>query len=125
MAHYQSFNLKLSNSQPDELKSARKNETGVTLRLSSLSNTQLSKIIQPGRFLGRLLGPLLETGLPLMKNALKPMAKDVMIPLALTEKAPAADKFEKWRAIRASVGGVDGVLAWVCACVGSVDGVLA
>ena len=32
-----------------------------------LSKTQLSKMIQSGRFLGRLLGPLLKTGLPLKK----------------------------------------------------------
>ena len=30
-----------------------------------LSKTQLSKMIQSGGFLGRLLGPLLKTGLPL------------------------------------------------------------
>ena len=29
-----------------------------------LSKTELSKIIQPGGFLGRLLGALLKTGLP-------------------------------------------------------------
>ena len=33
-----------------------------------LSKTQLSKMIQSGGFLGRLLGPLLRTGLPLMKR---------------------------------------------------------
>ena len=32
-----------------------------------LSKTQLSKMIQSGGFLGRLLGPLLKTGLPLIK----------------------------------------------------------
>ena len=31
-----------------------------------LSKTQLSKMIQSGRFLGRLLGSLLKTGLPLI-----------------------------------------------------------
>ena len=31
------------------------------------SKTQLSKMIQPGGFLGKLLGPLLKTGLPLIK----------------------------------------------------------
>ena len=30
--------------------------------------------------LGRLLGPLLKTGLPLMKHVLKPLAKSVLIP---------------------------------------------
>ena len=41
----------------------------------TLSNTQLHIIEQPGRFLDRLLGPLLKTDLPLMKNALKPLVK--------------------------------------------------
>ena len=30
-------------------------------------------MIQSGGFLGRLLGPLLKTGLPLIKNAIKPL----------------------------------------------------
>ena len=37
-----------------------------------LSKIPLSKLIQSGGFLGRLLEPFLETGLPLMKNVLKP-----------------------------------------------------
>ena len=37
-----------------------------------LSKTQLHKIGQSRGFLGRLLGPLLKTGLPLMKNLVKP-----------------------------------------------------
>ena len=40
-----------------------------------LSKTQLSNMIQSGRFLGKLLGPLLKTGLPLIKNVIKPLAK--------------------------------------------------
>ena len=39
------------------------------------SKAQLSKMIQSGGFLGRLLGPLLRTGLPLMKSVIKPLAK--------------------------------------------------
>ena len=35
------------------------------------SKTQLSKMIQLGGFLGRLLGPLLKTGLPLIKKCIK------------------------------------------------------
>ena len=46
---------------------------------------------QTGQFLGRLLGPLLKTDLPLMKNALKSLAKSVLIPLGLTTSASAAD----------------------------------
>ena len=48
-------------------------------------------MIQPGELLGRLLGPLLRTGLPLMKNVIKPLAKSVLIPLGLTAAASAAD----------------------------------
>ena len=43
------------------------------------------------KFLGRLLGPLLKTGLPLMKSVIKPLAKSVLIPLGLTAAASAAD----------------------------------
>ena len=48
-------------------------------------------MIQSGGFLGRLLGPLLKTGLPLMKSVIKPLAKSVLIPLGLTAAAAAAD----------------------------------
>ena len=37
-----------------------------------LSKTQISKMIQSGGFLGRLLGLVLKTGLPLIKNVIKP-----------------------------------------------------
>ena len=111
MMQYNSFDVKLSNSQLNKLKSAIKNKTEVVLRLSSnligddetnflhklsltnrqvadlhkafaeksstdikLSKTQISKMIQSGGFLGTLLGPLLKTGLQLMKNVIKPLA---------------------------------------------------
>ena len=48
-------------------------------------------MIQSGGFLGRLLGPLLKTGLPLIKLVIKPLAKSVLIPLGLTAGASAAD----------------------------------
>ena len=48
-------------------------------------------MIQPGGFFGRLLGPLLKTGLPLIKNVIKSLAKNVLIPLGLTAAASAAD----------------------------------
>ena len=38
-----------------------------------LSKAQISKIIQPGGFLGKLLGPLLKTGLSLLKSVIKPL----------------------------------------------------
>ena len=56
-----------------------------------LSKTQLSKIVQLGRFLGRILGSLLRTGLPLMKSVIQPLAKSVLIPLGLTAAASVAD----------------------------------
>ena len=46
-----------------------------------LSKTQISKMIQSGGFIGRLFGPLLKAGLPLMNNVIKPLAKSVLIPL--------------------------------------------
>ena len=55
-----------------------------------LSKSQLSKMIQSGGFLGRLVGPLLKTGLPLVKNVIKPLAKSVLIPLGLTAAASVA-----------------------------------
>ena len=48
-------------------------------------------MIQSGVFLGRLLGPLLKTGLPLMKNVIKPLAKSILAPLGLTAAAAAAN----------------------------------
>ena len=47
----------------------------------------MHKIGQSGGFLGRLLEPLLKTGLPLIGNVLKPLAKSVLIPLGLTAAA--------------------------------------
>ena len=47
-------------------------------------------MIQSGGFLGKLLGPLLKTGLPLMKSVITPLAKSVLIPLGLTAAAAAA-----------------------------------
>ena len=128
MTIHNSLNVKLSNSQPNKLKSAIEDETEVVLRLSSnilgdnetnfpnkllltvrqvpnlrkafanhssadikLSKTQLSKMIQSGGFLGRLLGPLLKTWLPLIKNIIKPLAKTVLIPLGVTAAGSAAD----------------------------------
>ena len=38
-----------------------------------LSKAQISKIIQSGGFLGKILGPLLKTGLSLLKSVIKPL----------------------------------------------------
>ena len=48
-------------------------------------------MIQSGGFLGRPLGLLLKTGLPLMKNVLQPLAKRFLIPLGITAAVSAAD----------------------------------
>ena len=39
----------------------------------NLSKAQISKIIQSDGFLGKLIGPLLKTGLPLLKSVIKPL----------------------------------------------------
>ena len=51
----------------------------------------MDKIEQSGEFLGRFVGPLLNTGLSLMKNVLEPLAISVLIPLELTSAASAID----------------------------------
>ena len=48
-------------------------------------------MIQSGAFLRRLLGLLLKTGLSLIKNVIKPLAKSLLIPLGLTAAASATD----------------------------------
>ena len=51
----------------------------------------MHNIRQSRGFLGILLQPLLKTGLPLIGNVLKPLAKSVLIPLGLL----AAARFHK------------------------------
>ena len=80
--------LLLTNRQVANLRKAFANHSSADIKLSK---TQLSKMIQSGGFLGRLLGPLLKTRLPLMKNVIKPLAKRVLIRLGLTVAASAAD----------------------------------
>ena len=80
--------LLLTNIQVTNLRKAFANYLSADIKLSK---TQLSKMIQSGGFLGKLLGPLLRTGLPLMKNVIKPLGKSVLIPLGLTAAASAAD----------------------------------
>ena len=80
--------LLLTNRQVANTRKAFANHSSTDIKLSK---TQLSKMIQSGGFLGKLLGPLLKTGLPLMKSVIKPLAKSVLIPLGLTAAASAAD----------------------------------
>ena len=125
MVEYSKVNVRLSDTQLKKLKTAVKDKTATTLRISlkmvngndlphelllttrqksklknafnnnmsndlKLSRAQISKIIQSEGFLRRLLGQLLKTGLPLIKNVIK-TAKNVLIPLGLTATAWAAD----------------------------------
>ena len=80
--------LLLTNRQVANILKAFANHSSTDIKLSK---TQFSKMIQSGGFLGKLLGPLLKTGLPLMKSVIKPLAKGVLIPLGLTAAASAAD----------------------------------
>ena len=64
--------LLLTNRQVSNLRKAFSNHLSADIKLSK---TQLYKMIQSGGFLGRLLGPLLKTGLPLISNVIKPFAK--------------------------------------------------
>ena len=80
--------LLLTNRQVSNLRKAFSNHLSADIKLSK---TQLSKMIQSGGFLGRLLGPLLKTGLPLISNVIKPLAKSVLIALGLNAAASVAD----------------------------------
>ena len=80
--------LLLTNRQVENIRKTFANHSSTDIKLSK---TQLSKMIQSGGFLGKLLGPLLKTGLPLMKSVIKLLAKSVLIPLGLTAAASAAD----------------------------------
>ena len=80
--------LLLTDRQVSNIREAFSNNSSADIKLSK---TQLSKMIQSGGFLGRLLGPLLKTGLPLLSNVTKPLAKSVLIPLGLTAAASGAD----------------------------------
>ena len=51
----------------------------------------MHKIGQSGGFLGKLSEPLLKTGLPLIGNALKLLAKSLLIPLGLSPAASATN----------------------------------
>ena len=57
--------LLLTNRQVANVCEAFANHSSADIKFSK---TQLSKMIQSGGFLGKLLGPLLKTGLPLIKT---------------------------------------------------------
>ena len=76
--------LLLTNRQVANLCKAFADKSSADIKLSK---TQISKMIQSGGF----LGPLLKTGLLLIRNVIKPLAKSVLIPLGITAAASAAD----------------------------------
>ena len=82
--------LLLTSRQVANIRKAFANHSSANIKLSK---TQLSKMIQSGGFLGRLLVPLLKTKLPLIKNVIKPLPKSVLIPLGLTATASATDAY--------------------------------
>ena len=81
--------LSLTTRQKTKIRNAFNNNN--TSTVIKLSKAQTNKIIQSGGFLGKLLGPLLKTGLPFIKNVIKPLAKRVLIPIGLTAEASVAD----------------------------------
>ena len=80
--------LLLTNRQVANIRKAFASNSSTDIKFSK---TQLSKMIQSGGILGRLLGSLLKTGLPLISNVMKPLTKSVLIPLGLTAAVSAAD----------------------------------
>ena len=75
--------------QATKLKNAIENNMSTDIKFPKV---KISKIIQSGGFLGKLLGPLLKTGLPLTKNVIKPLAISVLIPLGLTAADAGIEK---------------------------------
>ena len=82
------YKLLLINTQVLWLRKSFGNGSSANIKLLK---TQLHKIGKPGGVLGIYLEPLLRTGLPLMKIALKPLAKSVLISLGLTVATSTRD----------------------------------
>ena len=59
--------LLLTTRQTTKLRNAIKNNMSTDIKLSK---AQISKIIYSGRFLDKSLGPLIKTGLPLLKSVI-------------------------------------------------------
>ena len=83
-----SHELLLTNRQVSSICKGFAKNSSVDIKFSK---AQLSKMIQSGGFLGKLLGPLLKTRLPLMKSVITPLAKSVLTPLGLTAATFAVD----------------------------------
>ena len=75
--------LLLTTRQTTKLRNTIENNMSTDIKLSK---AQISKIIQSGGFLGKLFGPLLKTGLPLLKSVIKPLGL-----LGLTAASSAID----------------------------------
>ena len=75
--------------QVSRLSKAFANDSSANIKFSK---TKVHKIGQSGGSLGRHLGPLLRTGLPLIGYVLKPLAKSVLISLVLTAAALTTDE---------------------------------
>ena len=80
--------LLLTNTQVSRLRKAIENNFSANIKLSK---NHLHKIGQSAGFLGRLLELLLKTGLSLMRNIFKTLAKSVLILLGLTAAASTTD----------------------------------
>ena len=80
--------LLLTNRQVSRIRKAFANNSSIDIKFLK---APLSKMIQSGGFLSKLLGPLLKIGLPLMKSIITLLAKSLLIPLGLTAAASAAD----------------------------------
>ena len=75
--------LLLTTRQTTKLRNAIENNLQTDIKLPK---ARISKIIQSGGFLGKILGPLLKTGLPLLKSVIKPLGL-----LRLTAASSAID----------------------------------
>ena len=71
-----------------KLRQAFGNDSSANMKLSKIP---LHKIGQSEGFLGKLLVQLIKTGLPLIENVLKPLAKSVLISLGLTAAVSRID----------------------------------
>ena len=80
-----SHELLLTTRQTTKLRNAINNNNNMSTDIK-LSKAQIKKIIQSGGFLGKRLGPLLKTGLPLLKSVVKPLGL-----LGLTAASSAID----------------------------------
>ena len=78
----------MTNTQVSRLRKAFTNNSSTNIKLSKFHQHKIEK---SEGFLGRLLGPLSKTGLPLIGNVLKPLTKNFLIPLELMAAASATD----------------------------------